>query len=135
MKEMTVPAALEELGRVTGFINGELKEQGCPLKVQMQIGIAVEEIYVNIARYAYHPEAGEATVRCTVGGDPLQVEIRFRDSGKPYNPLAKEDPDISLPAEERQTGGLGIYMVKKSMDDSTYSYEDGKNVLTIKKNL
>lgn len=135
MKEITVPAALEELGRVTDFINEELEAQGCPLKAQMQIDIAVEEIYVNIAHYAYHPEVGEATVRCAVGGDPLQVEIQFLDSGTPYNPLAKEDPDTSLSAEERQIGGLGIYMVKKSMDHITYNYEDGKNVLTIKKNL
>lgn len=135
MKEITVPAALGELGRVTDFINEELEAQGCPLKAQMQIDIAVEEIYVNIAHYAYHPEVGEATVRCAVGGDPLQVEIQFLDSGTPYNPLAKEDPDTSLSAEERQIGGLGIYMVKKSMDHITYNYEDGKNVLTIKKNL
>ena len=135
MKEITVPAALGELDRVTDFINEELEAQGCPLKAQMQIDIAVEEIYVNIAHYAYHPEVGEATVRCAVGGDPLQVEIQFLDSGTPYNPLAKEDPDTSLPAEERQIGGLGIYMVKKSMDHITYNYEDGKNVLTIKKNL
>ena len=135
MKEITVPAALGELGRVTDFINEELEAQGCPLKAQLQIDIAVEEIYVNIAHYAYHPEVGEATVRCAVGGDPLQVEIQFLDSGTPYNPLAKEDPDTSLSAEERQIGGLGIYMVKKSMDHITYNYEDGKNVLTIKKNL
>lgn len=135
MKEITVPAALGELDRVTDFINEELEAQGCPLKAQMQIDIAVEEIYVNIAHYAYHPEVGEATVRCAVGGDPLQVEIQFLDSGTPYNPLAKEDPDTSLSAEERQIGGLGIYMVKKSMDHITYNYEDGKNVLTIKKNL
>lgn len=135
MKEITVPAALGELGRVTDFINEELEAQGCPLKAQMQIDIAVEEIYVNIAHYAYHPGVGEVTVRCAVGGDPLQVEIQFLDSGTPYNPLAKEDPDTSLPAEERQIGGLGIYMVKKSMDHITYNYEDGKNVLTIKKNL
>ena len=135
MKEITVPAALGELGRVTDFINEELEAQGCPLKAQMQIDIAVEEIYVNIAHYAYHPEVGEATVRCAVGGDPLQVELQFLDRGTPYNPRAKEDPDTSLPAEERQIGGLGIYMVKKSMDHITYNYEDGKNVLTINKNL
>ena len=64
MKEITVPAALGELGRVTDFINEELEAQGCPLKAQMQIDIAVEEIYVNIAHYAYHPGVGEATVRC-----------------------------------------------------------------------
>lgn len=135
MKEITVPATLEELDRVTEFINGELEAYGCSARVRMQIDIAVEEIYVNIAHYAYHPEVGEASVCCAVGGEPLQVIIQFADRGKPYNPLAKEDPDVSLSAEERDFGGLGIYMVKKSMDDITYDYEDGKNILTIKKNL
>lgn len=133
MKELTVPAVLEELGRVTDFINEELEAHGCSPKIRMQIDIAVEEIYVNIAQYAYHPEVGQATVCCAVGGDPLQVTIQFSDSGRPYNPLENQDPDTSLSVEERQIGGLGIYMVKKSMDDITYDYENGKNVLTIKK--
>lgn len=133
MKELTVPAILEELDRVTDFINEELEAYGCSPKIRMQIDIAVEEIYVNIAHYAYHPEVGQATICCAVGGDPLQVTIQFSDSGRPYNPLKKEDPDTSLSAEERQIGGLGIYMVKKSMDDIAYDYENGKNVLTIKK--
>ncbi len=135
MKEITVPALLEELGRVTEFVDRELEAHDCPMKVQMQVDIAVEEIYVNIAHYAYHPEIGEATVRCSVGGDPLQVMIQFMDGGKPYNPLLKDDPNVSLSAEERDVGGLGIYMVKKSMDDIAYEYENGKNILTIKKSL
>ena len=133
MKEITVPAELERLEEVTAFIDQELRAHECPMKQQMQIDIAVEEIYVNIANYAYHPESGEATVRCSVGGDPLQVCIQFLDNGKPYNPLKKGDPDVSLPAEERDIGGLGIYMVKKSMDDIAYEYQDGKNILTLKK--
>lgn len=135
MKEITVPAKLEELDRVTEFINGELEACGCSAREQMQIDIAVEEIYVNIARYAYHSTVGTATVRCTVGGDPLQVTIQFQDEGRFYNPLEKKDPDLTLSAEERQIGGLGIYMVKKSMDDISYEYQDGKNILTIRKNL
>ena len=135
MKEITVPALLEELGRVTEFVDRELEAHDCPMKVQRQVDIAVEEIYVNIAHYAYHPEIGEATVRCSVGGDPLQGMIQFMDGGKPYNPLLKEDPNVSLSAEERDVGGLGIYMVKKSMDDIAYEYENGKNILTIKKSL
>ena len=105
------------------------------MKAQMQIAIAVEEIYVNIARYAYHPEVGEATIRCEVGGEPLQVVIQFMDGGKPYNPLEKDDPDTTLGVEEREIGGLGIFMVKKSMDDISYTYADGKNILTIRKKL
>ena len=105
------------------------------MKTMLQVSVAVEEIYVNIAHYAYHPEIGEATIRCAVGGDPLQVTIQFLDSGKPFDPLAKPDADITLSAEERQIGGLGILMVKKTMDDVVYEYKDGCNVLTLKKNI
>lgn len=87
------------------------------------------------SQYAYKPVEGDATIRCEVGGDPLEVTIQFLDHGKPYNPLAKEDPDVTLSAEERGIGGLGIFMVKKSMDSLDYEYHDGKNILTIKKSL
>lgn len=135
MKELTVPATLESLDAVQSFIEGELEQNDCPMKAIMQISIAVEEIYVNIAHYAYHPEVGEATVRIAVGGDPVQVTVQFLDHGKPFNPLEKEDADTTLSAEERNIGGLGILMVKKSMDAVDYAYENGKNILTLKKNL
>ncbi len=135
MKNLTVPAKIEQLDNVLDFINTELENQNCPMKAQMQIAIAVEEIFVNIASYAYQPVEGDATIRCEVGGDPLEVTIQFLDHGKPYNPLKKEDPDISLSAEDRPIGGLGIFMVKKSMDSIDYEYVDGKNILTIKKSL
>lgn len=135
MKEITVPATLENLEAIQSFIESELEENDCPMKAIMQISIAVEEIYVNIARYAYRPVTGDATVRCSVGGNPLQVTIQFLDHGKPFNPLEKEDADITLTAEERDIGGLGILMVKKSMDEVDYVYEKGKNVLTIHKKL
>lgn len=135
MKELTVPATLEKLDAVQAFIEGELEENGCPMKAVMQISIAVEEIYVNIAHYAYHPEIGEATIRCCVGGDPLQVTVQFLDHGKPFDPLAKQDADTTLSAEERDIGGLGILMVKKSMDDVAYEYRDGCNILTLKKSF
>ena len=135
MKTLTVPARTDQLEVVQEFIQQELENQECPMKVQMQIAIAVEEIFVNIAHYAYKPVEGDATIRCEVGGDPLEVTIQFLDHGKPYNPLTKEDPDITLSAEERQIGGLGIFMVKKSMDSLDYEYQDGKNILTIKKSL
>ena len=135
MKEITLPATLENLASVQSFIEEELEAADCPVKAMMQISIAVEEIYVNIARYAYNPEVGEATVRCAVGDDPLQVTIQFLDSGRPFDPLAKPDTDTSLSAEERDIGGLGILMVKKSMDDVQYRYEDGCNILTLKKHL
>ena len=101
----------------------------------MQIDVAVEEIFVNIANYAYNPDIGSAGITVETQEDPLSVVITFTDGGVPYDPLKKPDPDVTLPAEERQIGGLGIYMVKKSMDDISYDYKDGKNILTLKKNL
>lgn len=101
----------------------------------MQIDVAVEELFVNIAQYAYAPGIGVATIRLEIQEDPFVVVITFIDNGIPYNPLAKEDPDITLSAEERPIGGLGIYMVKKSMDEVSYEYKDGQNILRIKKQL
>lgn len=135
MKELTVPATLDRLEAVQKFVEEELEQHGCPMSTLLQVSVAVEEIYVNIAHYAYHPEVGEATIRCAVGGDPLQVTIQFLDSGKPFDPLARPDADITLPAQERQIGGLGILMVKKTMDDVAYEYKDGCNVLTLKKKI
>ena len=135
MKELTVPATVENLDKVIDFLDRILEAHNCPLEIQYQIDVAVEEIYVNIAHYAYRPVIGEATIRCQVEEEPLQVIIQLLDSGRPYDPLAREDPDLDLSAEEREIGGLGIYMVKNSMDNVSYRYEDGKNVLTIKKKL
>ena len=133
MKDITVDATLDNLEVVQNFVNEELENQGCSMKVMMQIEIAVEEIYVNIVHYAYNPQVGKATIRCEVTDNPMQVIIQFLDSGVPFDPMAKEDADITLSAEERSIGGLGIYMVKQSMDEVNYEYKDGKNILTIRK--
>ena len=135
MKELTVEAKIENIEAVTDFVNEQLEALDCPMKAQMQIDIAIDELFGNIAHYAYNPEIGKATVRVEVIEDPLAVVITFIDKGVPYDPLAKADPDTTLSAEEREIGGLGIYMVKKSMDDITYEYKDGQNILAIKKNL
>ena len=135
-KELIIPAKLDALDQVLAFVDTELERHSCSMKAQMQIDIAVEEIYVNIAHYAYSPgQEGDATIRCTVGGAPLQVTIQFMDHGVPYNPLKKQDPDTTLSAEDRDIGGLGIFMVKKSMDNIEYEYKDGKNILTIGKQI
>ena len=97
--------------------------------------IAVEEIFVNIANYAYTPETGKAVIRVDTANDPNRVTVIFKDTGIPYDPLAKEDPDITLSSEERKIGGLGIYMAKKSVDDIQYEYKNGENILSIRKNL
>ena len=135
MKELTIEAKTSNIEAVTDFVNEQLEALDCPMKAQMQIDIAIDELFSNIAHYAYNPEIGQATVRVEVVEDPLSVVITFIDNGVPYDPLAKADPDTTLSAEEREIGGLGIYMVKKSMDDITYEYRDGQNILAIKKNL
>ena len=135
MKELTVEAKTTNIEAVTDFVNEQLEALDCPMKAQMQIDIAIDELFGNIAHYAYNPDIGKATVRVEVIEDPLAVTITFIDNGVPYDPLAKADPDTTLSAEEREIGGLGIYMVKKSMDEITYEYKDGQNILAIKKNL
>ena len=135
MKELTIAATVENIESVTDFVNEQLEALDCPMKAQMQIDIAIDEIFSNIAHYAYNPEIGQATVRVEVLEDPLAVTITFIDNGVPYDPLAKADPGTTLSAEERDIGGLGIYMVKKSMDEIVYEYKDGHNILKIKKNI
>ena len=133
MKEFVIDALTDNLPKVLGFVDEQLEAIECPMKIQMQIDIAVEEIFVNIANYAYAPNVGKAEISVDLSGGVATV--RFRDSGVPYDPLKKDDPDVSLPAEKRQIGGLGIFMVKKTMDDMQYEYTDGHNVLTLKKGL
>ena len=135
MKELVVDAKLDNLNQVLAFLDEWLEEHECPMKAQMQIDIAVEEMYVNIAHYAYTPNVGQATIRLDASTDAKGVEITLIDCGIPYNPLAKEDPDVSLSAEQRQIGGLGIFMVKKSMDSMLYEYTDGQNILTMRKDF
>ena len=135
MKELTVDAAIENIPAVTAFVEEQLEQYNCPTKAQMQIDIAIDELFSNIAQYAYTPKTGKATVRVEVTENPMAVVISFIDNGIPYDPLAKADPNVSLPADERQIGGLGIFMVKKSMDEINYEYKNGQNVLTIKKHI
>ena len=101
----------------------------------MIIDIAIEEIFANIASYTYGSNSGDATIQVSLNDNPLSVEVTFIDSGQEYNPLAKPDPNTSLALKERQKGGLGIFMVKISMDDMAYQYKDGKNILKIVKKI
>lgn len=133
--EIEIKALTENLQEVISFVDGHLEDMGASMKAQMQIDIAVEELFVNIAHYAYAPDAGEAVISVAKDKEKNQISITFADSGKPYNPLEKPDPDVTLSAEERSIGGLGIFMVKKSMDDMRYEYKDGQNILTIAKRL
>lgn len=135
MRTLEIDAITENLDEVIGFIDGVLEENDCPMKIQLQIELTVEEVFINIASYAYAPQIGTAKISVDVDGDKADVIMVFEDSGVPYDPLAKEDPDITLPASERGIGGLGIFLVKKNMNDVKYEYKDGKNVLTLTKSL
>ena len=135
MKELDIEAVVDNLPDVLAFVDEQLENTDCSMKIQLQIDMAVEEIFVNIAQYAYDPETGPATLRVEVKPDGSAVIITFIDHGVPYDPLAKTDPDITLSAEEREVGGLGIFLVKKSMDDIKYEYIGGRNILTIIKEL
>ena len=135
MDIIKVKATTEELDTVTDFVEEKLAPYECPMRTMLQLRLAIEEIFVNIASYAYSPEIGEAEVHCEVLKDPLRVVIQFLDSGQPFDPLAREDADTSEEALMSREGGLGILLVKNTMDDVQYSYENGKNILTIQKTL
>ena len=134
-KEITVTADVKNLETITTFVDEGLEQFDCPPRAQMQLDIAVDELFSNIAYYAYQPGTGEVTVQVEITGEPASAMLTFIDGGIPYDPLSHADPDTTLSAQERQIGGLGIYMVKKSMDEVSYQYLDGKNMLTIRKNL
>ena len=119
----------------TQFFDALLEKYNCPPKVQMQLDVAVEEIFINVASYAYPQGTSTVNVTCHFSGSPATLEITFADKGVPYDPMKKKDPDVTLSAEERGIGGLGIFMVKKTMDDMRYRYENGQNILTIVKKL
>ena len=130
-KSLTTEAVLDQLDEVKGLVNSVLDEVGCPKKIRKKITLSVEEVFVNIANYAYGSDGG--TVSVEVEGSCTGVAITFRDSGVPYDPLKKPDPDVTLSVDQRQIGGLGVYLVKKNMDTLSYSYIDNQNVLTITK--
>lgn len=133
--ELEIEASDENLPEVIAFIEEHLEEINCPMKDMMQISVASEEIFINIAHYAYVPSKGNATVRVEVSDEPVTVTLTFIDHGKPYDPLTTAEPEIHLSAEERNIGGLGVFLVRQTMDDVNYEYKDGKNILSLKKNL
>ncbi len=133
MNTLTVEAKIANLGKVLAFVESELEKTDCGIKTGMQISIAVEELFVNVAHYAYTPGTGDVTIGIETHDDPGLIEITLTDTGIPYDPVSKDDPDVTLSAEDRKIGGLGIYMVKKSMDLMRYERIDGKNIVTISK--
>ena len=135
MKEIQVASEIKNIEKIIAFTESELEKLDCPMKIQTQLDIAIDEIASNICRYAYGDAAGEITVRLDFDPEDRMLNLVFMDGGMPYNPLEKPDPDVTLSAEEREIGGLGIFMVKKSMDDMLYEYSEGRNILTLKKKL
>ena len=131
MAERTFPAKDSALQDVLAFTEQQLNEAECPMKYVMQLTVAIEEMFVNVAHYAYSD--GSGTVRYSIEHKDNCITFRLADSGIPFNPLEKPDPDITLSAQERKIGGLGIYMMKQTMDDVTYEYTNGENILTMKK--
>ena len=135
LKELTIEASVKNISAILAFVDGELETLECPMKAQMQIDVAVDELFSNIANYAYPGSTGSATIRIAFDPSDRFVSITFVDSGIPYDPLQKPDPDTTLSAEERTVGGLGIFLVKKTMDDMIYKYENRQNHLTIRKKI
>lgn len=133
MEELTIDAKIENLPAVTEFITSALEEKDCSIKIVMQMELVLEEIFVNVASYAYAPKSGSVTIRQKFDDAPPAITISFTDSGIAFNPLEKEDPDTNAGVEERAIGGLGIFLIKKNVDDIFYERKDGKNILTIKK--
>ncbi len=133
MAELNIKAELGKLDEVIDFVNAGLEANDCPMKIRIQIDVAVEEMFVNICHYAYTPDKGSALISFEFDEQARNAVITFNDTGVPFDPTASPDPDINAPASERQIGGLGIYMVKKSMDKMLYRYENGHNILTIVK--
>ena len=133
VKTIELPARVESLADAAAFVEEELEKADCPMKAAMQINVALEEMFVNVASYAYPVEYG--TVRLGVSVDEGSVMLRITDRGIPFDPLARTDPDISLSAEERDIGGLGIFMVKKTMDEVRYERIENQNVLTMIKKI
>jgi len=133
MKEICVEAKIENVTVVTEFVEEILDSIDCPMKAKVQLDVAIDEIFSNIAYYAYGEDGGNAIISVSIEEDPRAVVLEFKDSGVQFDPLLKEDPDIELSAEERKIGGLGIFMVKKTMDQVDYEYKDGHNILRLKK--
>jgi anti-sigma regulatory factor (Ser/Thr protein kinase) len=132
---LTIEALVKNVDYVTEFVDELLEKMGCSRKSMTQINIALDELVSNICNYAYGDRVGNATIRLRKLEDKNAVELTLEDEGAPFDPLKVEEPDITLSLAERGIGGLGIFMVRKTMDDISYAYENGRNILTIIKSL
>ena len=135
MDELTVPARDASLEAVQAFLEERLEGWDCLRKTRMQISLVAEEVFVNIAHYAYPGTEGSAVIGVQISGQPPVLTLRFADRGIPFDPFARPEADITLSAHERPIGGLGIFLTRKIMDEAEYAYEEGQNVLTLRKKL
>ena len=129
------PAKVEALSDILGFVDRTLESYECPMKIQTAICVAIEEVFVNVAHYAYGDVDGDMTLSIGFDEESRNITFRMTDKGTPFDPLKKPDPDITLSADEREIGGLGIFITKKTMDMVTYAYENGENILTMVKKI
>jgi len=135
VNELELDATLENLKPVNDFIKSIVKEYKCSRRDELSLKMAIEEIYINIVNYAYAPNIGKVKINSEINQNKFSIVLKFIDEGKPFNPLEQADPDFNLDAEDRQAGGFGIFIIKDKVDDISYEYKDGKNILTVKKNL
>ena len=135
MTKQTFPAKIEALSDILGFVDRMLELYECPMKTQIAICVAIEEVFVNVARYAYDDGNGDMTLGIDFEEESRTIIFKMTDKGVPFDPLKNPDPDITLSAEEREIGGLGIFIAKKTMDKLIYAYENGENILTMIKNI
>ena len=135
MVNKTFPAKIDALSDVLGFVDETLESYECPMKIQMAVCVASEEVFVNVAHYAYGDGEGDMTLGIDFDEESRNITFRMSDKGVPFDPLQKADPDITLSAEDREIGGLGIFITKKTMDTVAYAYENGENILTMIKKI
>ncbi len=135
MHKLILTAKIENLNKVFDFLDAQLSSLAYNMKAKLQLELSIEEAYVNISKYAYTSDKGEVEILSSVDEDPLQITVQFVDSGIPYNPLKTEDPDLFTDTEEKELGGLGIFLIKKNVDNIKYKYHNGKNILTLQKKL
>ena len=135
LKELTLDATVENVRTVTDFVGETLEEANCPQDTRRQLSIVIDEVFSNIAQYAYGSALGTATVKAGLEEDGRTLVLIFQDGGMPYDPLSAKDPDTSLSAEDRPLGGLGVFLVKKLMDETSYEYKNSQNILTLRKKI
>ena len=135
MTYQTFPAKVDVLSDFLGFVDCTLEKYECPMKIQTAICVAIEEVFVNVAHYAYGEGEGDVVLGIGFDEESRNITFSMSDKGTPFDPLKKPDPDIALSAEDREIGGLGIFITKKTMDTVTYAYENGENILTMIKKI